>query len=247
MKMKPMYKYFISLLFLLFVCAGSAQVAGDTIRYTEKYGLRVGADLSRLVRSFLDDNYSGLELMADYRISKRFFIAGEIGTEENTVDEDFFNFTSSGSYIKVGFDYNTYENWYGMQNLIFVGMRYGFSTFSQTLNSYIVNNTNQYFDEGLIPGANPDLLREFDNLNAHWIEGVVGLKVELFNNLYLGASVRLNFLITDQASEVLPNLWVPGFNRVTQDSSIGLGYNYGLSYLIPIYRKKKGFIKKEEE
>jgi hypothetical protein len=42
------------------------------------------------------------------------YIAAEIGTEEKITDEDFFNFKSSGSYIKAGIDINSYENWYGM-------------------------------------------------------------------------------------------------------------------------------------
>jgi histidinol-phosphate/aromatic aminotransferase/cobyric acid decarboxylase-like protein len=32
------------------------------------------------------------------------------------------------------FDFNSFENWLDMENMIYVGMRYGVSSFSQTLN-----------------------------------------------------------------------------------------------------------------
>ena len=37
--------------------------------YKQRYGLRVGADLSRLVRPFFDKDYYGLELVGDYRLT----------------------------------------------------------------------------------------------------------------------------------------------------------------------------------
>ncbi len=242
MKHKHMLRFCISSICLLFFSIGWTQetVIKDTTKLSEKYGLRVGADLSKPLRTLFDDNYSGFELVGDYRISKNFYIAGELGTEENTTEEDLYNFTTNGSYIKLGFDYNTYNNWFGMQNLVTVGMRYGFSTFSQTLNSYNIYNTNQFFNEGNLPGNNTALLGEYSGLNGQWVEGVLGVKVELFSNLYLGATIRINFLVSDKEAEPFPNLWIPGFNRVNNDSNIGVGFNYTLSYLIPIYRKAKG-------
>ncbi len=242
MKMKLMFKYSISLFILLFstslLFSQEAKNSADTIVYKQKYGLRIGADLSRIARTFLDDNYeNGFEVVADYRVSRRFFIAAEIGNEQNTVDEEFFNFTSNGSYVRLGFDYNTYENWLGAQDAIFIGMRYGVSTFSQTINSFSINNRNQFFNEGDVLGSNEDLLREFSGLSAQWIEAVVGIKAELFSNLFLSLSFRINFLISDQAADEFPNLWSPGFNRISDNSNVGIGYNYTLTYLIPIFKK----------
>jgi hypothetical protein len=33
------------------------------------------------------------------------------------------------------------------------------------------------------------------------------------------------------------NLYIPGFNR-TYDGSFGVGFNYTVSYFIPLYKKK---------
>jgi uncharacterized protein DUF6048 len=207
----------------------------DTVKQgkTERYGVRVGVDLHRLTKSFYDKDYKGFEIVGDYRLTKKFYVAGELGNEKKTVNDDQVNFTTSGSYFKVGFDYNTYQNWLDMENMIYAGMRYGVSSFSQELNSYKVYNVNPYFGQTTVyPG------QKFDGLNASWIEVIGGIKAELFNNLYLGFSVRINYLVSDKQPENFDNLYIPGFNR-TYEGKFGVGFNYTLSYFIPLYKSKK--------
>ena len=247
-----MLRYFISIFFLLGCIVGHSQSKSidlqpkDTIVKKESYGLRVGADLSKLALSFFNDDYTGLELVGDYRLTQKLFLAAELGNEDRTKQEDLYNFTSSGSYIKAGVDYNTYQNWYGMDNTIFLGGRYAVSTFSQTLNDYSVFDSNRYWNaDGFADGQSPG--REFSGLNASWLELVFGTKVELFANIYLGASVRLGFLVTQKQSDEFPTLWIPGFNKVTDGSNFGASYNYSISYFIPLYKKVKKSAKKEVE
>ncbi|VXB02134.1 conserved exported hypothetical protein [Flavobacterium sp. 9AF] len=230
--MKFTLKYSFSLLIALFFLPVKAQ---DTIKkYPERYGLRVGIDLHRLAKSFYDDNYKGLEVEGAYRLTKKFYIAGELGNEEKTIDDDRLNFTTSGTYFKAGFDFNSYENWLDMENLIHIGLRYGFSSFNQQLNSYkIYDPANFYGVYTVYPNE------KFSGLNASWIEVVGGVKAKMFNNIYLGFSLRLNYLISDKKPENFDNLYIPGFNR-TYDGKFGAGFNYTLSYFIPIYKKNKG-------
>ena len=105
MKHQRMLKYFISgILLLVFAnIFGQNDVKpGDSVVYQQKYGLRVGGDLNKLVRSFVDDNYKGFEVNADYRITQNLYVAGELGTEEKTTDVEFFDAKTSGSYFKAG-------------------------------------------------------------------------------------------------------------------------------------------------
>ena len=232
--MKYMLKYIFSIALLCFSFAGTAQTK-DTAKvvYPERYGLRVGVDLHRLTKSLYDSNYKGLEVVADYRLSNRFYIAGEIGNEEKTVDDDRLNFTTKGTYFKVGFDYNSFENWLDMENMIYVGMRYGVSSHSQTLNTYKIYDPTNYYGETILTSG-----EKFDGLNASWLEVIGGIKAEIFNNVYLGFSVRLNYLVTNKKPDNFDNLYIPGFNR-TYDGKFGVGLNYSLSYFIPIYKKNK--------
>mgnify|MGYP003655191108 CR=1 FL=1 len=249
MKMQPMLKYIISTLFILLVSLGFSQSKPidlqpkDTVTKTEKYGVRVGIDLSKILKSTLDKNYTGLELVGDYRLKSNLYLAAELGNEKSTQQEDLYNFTASGSYLKLGVDYNTYENWFGMRNLIHIGGRYAYSSFSQTLNNYQLFSTDRYFeDSDFAAGSNVPV--EYKSLNASWLEAVLGTKVELFHNVYLGASVRLGLLITNKDPENFRNLWIPGFNKVTDNSKFGSSYNYSITYFIPLYKKKKEIRKK---
>ncbi|MFP2995056.1 DUF6048 family protein [Spongiivirga sp. MCCC 1A20706] len=243
-----MLRYFISILLIVTSFSAMSQeeapkieegklleTARDSVTEKDKYGLRFGIDLGRPVFTFLDDNYTGFEIVGDFRVSKKLYIATELGNEERTIDDNQLNFTAKGSYIKLGVDYNLYSNWFGMDNMIYAGGRYSFSTFSQTLNSYSLLNRNQVFEEELLvePGT------EFSSLNASWLELVFGAKVEMFNNFYMGASVRIARLFSNTEPDNFANLWIPGFNKVTNDSSFGVGFNYTLSYRIPIFKKDR--------
>ena len=203
----------------------------DTIIYKSSYGIRLGADISKLVLAGISNSYSGLEIVGDYRISKRFYVAAELGYEEQTSQEDYTNSTSKGSYARLGFNYNAYENWLDMNNEIFVGYRYGFSLFDQTLNSYTPNVNSTYF-----PANSINTPVTASSLNAHWSEFLFGLKVETFKNLFLGASVSYKVLMSSKEPENFKTLYAPGFNRIFE-SSTGFGFNYTVSYLIPFKKK----------
>ncbi|WP_282050892.1 DUF6048 family protein [Maribacter aquivivus] len=246
-----MSRYFINLLFLLITCSVLSQSKPidlnpkDTVEYKQSYGLGLGIDLSRIITGALDDNYKGFEIVADYRLTQNLYLAAELGTEEKTRQEDLYNFTTSGNYLKIGVNKNTYANWYGERNLIYMGGRLAFSTFDNTLNNYQYFDTNRYWSpDGFSNGS--DVPEKFSGLNATWIEGVFGTKVEVFSNLYMGASIRLGLILSQNEDERFPNLWIPGFNKVTWDSNFGIGYNYSISYFLPLYKKKNKIKKKIE-
>ena len=250
-----MLKYTFSLLLVLGFYFGQAQevktkdstiVKKDTVKpKTERYGLRLGVDLFKLSRSFYEKEYRGLELVGDFKITRKHYLAAEIGNENKTVDDDKLNFTTKGTYLKAGFDYNAYENWVGMHNMIYIGLRYGVSSFSQTLNSYSIYNPHPYF------GASPTIEsgQKYEGLSAQWIEVVAGLKAEIITNLYVGFSVRLNNLISSKGPDGFDTLYSPGFNR-TYGGNFGAGFNYTISYFVPIYKttlkaKEKKIAKKK--
>lgn len=231
MKKTDMLRYSISFfLFFVFFSVFSQEKEQDTTRYKDRYGLRVGVDLFTPVYSLFDEDTKGWEVVADYRISKRFWVAGEFGFKEHTTFEDYFNFTSKGTFFRIGGDFNAYKNFLGLENMIQVGLRYGYSSFSQTLNQYTINS-NPY-----LPLEINNIPVEYDNLNAHWIEGILGLKVEVLHNLYLGMALSGKVMISTKDAEGFKNLYAPGFNRIYVND-YGFGFNYTISYLFPFYRK----------
>ena len=229
-------RFYFNIFLVLLSFLGNAQEATEPKKDSiplkkERYGLRVGADLFRLTRSFYEKDYRGIELVGDFRLTRRYYLAAEIGNENKTVKETQLNFTTEGSYLKVGFDYNSYENWLNMENVISIGLRYGVSSFSQTLNSYQVYNPNPYFEEApvVIDGE------KFNGLTAQWIEVVAGMKAEVFNNIFIGFSFRLNRMVSQKLPNNFDNLYIPGFNR-TYNGDFGVGFNYTVSYFLPLFK-----------
>lgn len=237
--MKYTLQYVTSCFILLFCLQIEAQEevtkAIDSIKYSQKHGIRLGLDVSKLVRTAIDTGYSGFEINGDFRLTKKLYIAGEIGNEEKTTITDFLSVTAKGSYIKVGIDYNMFTNWLGMNNMIYSGFRTGFSTFSQTRNSYTTYSQNQFWQ----PQYTNTESKEFSGLSATWIELIFGVKAEVLNNLYFGINAQLKGSISNKSPDNFENLYIPGFNKTFDSGNFGVGYGYTISYLIPIFKKDK--------
>lgn len=197
----------------------------------EVYGLRIGTDLVKASRNFWDKNYTGFEIVADYRYNKQWYLAVETGFEKRYQQDDQLSYTTNGMFLKIGADKNFHKNWLGMDNLIYIGGRYAFSLHDQTLHSYRINTGNAYFDEQM---QYPEL--NSAGLTAHWLELVVGLKAEVLNNLYIGMNVRVKGLFYQKQPEGFENLYYPGFDQ-KYSGNIGVGFGYSVSYMIPFKKK----------
>lgn len=238
-------KFYISIICLAFATSAIAQessstennatdtAVNDTLVVKDKYGIRVGIDLFKPIYSALEDDFQGFELVADYRLTNKLYIAVELGYMDLYTQEDYMDFSTEGSYIKAGVNYNLYNNWVGMTNEIYLGLRYGFSPFTQTLHNYSPHFYGEYFDEVLISSET-----EYTGLTAHWAEFVIGIKVEIFNNLYMGGSIGFKKMITQTQPDNFLNMYIPGFERVYLNET-GFSFNYTLSYAIPLYKKAK--------
>lgn len=210
------------------------KTALDTIPNVERYGLRVGIDLVKPVRSFLEEGYKGFEISGDFRVSRHFFAAIELGNEQKDWEEPYVSSYTSGGYAKIGFDYNAYENWTGMENAINIGLRYGFSTFSQELTQYRIYTSTTVF-----PSEVYEVSESFSGLTGHWAELMVGIKTEVLRNLYLSLNLQLKLKLSETEPDNFANLYIPGFNRTYDYSKFGVGYGYSVSYLIPIFKKTR--------
>jgi hypothetical protein len=119
-----------------------------------------------------------------------------------------------------------------MNNAIYLGMRIGNSFFKQKVNEYEPYQINHYWTTEII--KNGPEIREQDALSARWVEFIAGIKVKMINNLYMGFSIRLNRLMNDTRPDNFDNLYIPGFNKKTDENVWGAGFNYTLTYSIPV-------------
>ncbi len=208
------------------------QVKDSIPKIKKKYGIRLGIDISQPIIALFEKNkHKSLEIIGDIRIKSKYYIAAELGHENKDIQEDFFAYTTSGTFLKVGVNRNFYENWGTMNNEIFVGARYGTSLFKHTLTQYTPNATLNYFKT--VPNNKETT---FKNLSAHWAELILGVKVETFKNLFLGMNAQFKIMIGSKQPDNFKNMYVPGFRKVSSNN-LGFGFTYTISYLIPIIKK----------
>ena len=64
----------------------------------------------------------------------------------------------------------------------------------------------------------------------------MGIKVETFNNLFIGFSFSYKIMLNLEHPDNFKSLYVPGFNTVFETET-GFGFNYTVSYTIPFFSK----------
>ncbi len=223
-----MWKYLISILCM-------AQPVLSQVKLEEpkrQVFIRFGVDVSRLGLNALSDyNHSGFEMSLDTEIKFRYFPTVEIGVNNLSHHTKVMNYQSEGNYFRIGLDYNilNYRQRFD-RNLFFVGARYGSTTFSQQISNVIL--TNEWGSVAL------DFAPE--NLSAHWVEAVIGLRGEIFKNFYMGYTIRIKQMISHtQYGDFVPN-WIPGYGKGSRIRTLGMSYS--LFYAIPIKNPKPDFM-----
>mgnify|MGYP003307584992 CR=1 FL=1 len=236
MKKQDILKFFISVaIIILFSEKNFSQTENDSVVVKNKYGIRIGLDFSKQIR-MLTENYKGLSLYGDVKIKERLFIVSELGSDEKELRTDNLRSKFSGNYIKAGLNYNLYNNLPGLNNEIYVGFRFATSKFKSEISEYIIYNKDRFWSQDPI----------FDNiinkgLNANWVELIIGINSELVNNLFMGLSLRLNRMLNQKKPENFTNLYIPGFNKVTENNNFGTGLTYScLLYTSPSPRDQRG-------
>ena len=228
-----MLRYIISFFILIDVISVFSQEEKDSI-FKSTYGMKIGIDLSKQIRMLTEPDYKGIVVIGDYRLLDKLFLAFEMGTEEKFIENEVLSFNTKGSFIKIGANYNVFNNFENLENEIYVGFRVSSSKFDHQLNSFTIYSKDQYWNQNKIENT-----EFFKDLSATWFELIFGFNAEVFNNTYMGLSLRLKRLLSQKEPTNFRNLYVPGFNKVLENNKVGVGLTYTVQFQIPIYKKKK--------
>ncbi len=216
---------YIFILLLISPISGFGQKKKEVWRYE---GPRIGIDLSRfLLPSIQKATKAGFEIQADYPYKGNWFPTVEAGYLSVDDNKDAFHYTNKGPYARIGADLNInkFESLTD-GDLVFVGVRYGFSRFTQETTS--ANYTNYW---GTLQTSFPK-----KNLSAHWGELVFGLKGELLPNIFFGWTVRAKIpIFTSKDPNVIPYV-IPGLGYTA--SEVPFDFSITVSYRIPLIRTK---------
>ncbi|TRX72428.1 DUF6048 family protein [Carboxylicivirga sp. M1479] len=230
-----MLKYLLSLSILL-LCTGSwAQKTDEELSKEEKKlankgepGLAFGLDLAPFINHLFSNERFGVEANVRYTINRKWQAVGEIGYENVDMDTEQMNYTSDGSFARVGVDYNIFRvEEVGNNDNILLGVRYGASIQEHSCPRYTVEevywgNVNGSFSPSTVA--------------SHWGEFVFGLRSEVLKNFYMGWTVRFKTILNVGADNELEPYSVPGYGR--RDRPTNMGFTYTLEYQIPFKKDK---------
>lgn len=193
-------------------------------------GIRVGVDAITTGKNYWQDNFTGFEYVADVDFY-RYFLVAEVGKWGKTITAQDRVYENDGRYFRIGADVNFLVN-DPSRNVFFLGMRYARGNFSETLQH---TETNPAWNDQIVVLTNNDI-------KSRWLELTGGLKVKIWEWLWLGYTGRFKFALKTSGEGQLIPYDVPGYGRTFNNSY--WGFNYYLLMRLPV-RKLPEVVKKE--
>ena len=233
--MKRTLKYTSGLLLLILLCSDLiAQQQGERIR-----GPRIGYDLASLTLLYFEPERMIYTFSIDYEAWQDIYPVIEFGYQNVVIEHDNYRYGSSGIFGRGGVDINLlkYEQT-NVYEMFYAGFRYGIAYMTHQADDIYVRD--DYF--GDFSGGSI----EENQLNAHWISFVGGIRVEVFRNFFMGWSVLANFKLMQVEDANMEPYNIPGFGQGNKKASLII--NYTVAYRIPLQRyKPRKIIKKKSE
>jgi hypothetical protein len=199
-------------------------------------GMYIGVDIFGIGNKLLGGDMMSSDVSLTVNIKNKYMPTVEVGMGQvdATSDND-INFKTKSPYFKIGADYNFMAKKVQKFGFLYGGLRYGFCPMKFDV-------TNVTTDDGTPPlqdyiwNESVDYSHTGQKVNMHWMEFVVGVKVNIIKNFMMGWSVRLKYKLAETKSEFGVPDQVPGFGEY---GSSALGVTYNLIYRIPVKSKKK--------
>lgn len=186
-------------------------------------GITLGANIGRFADYIFKPERESYEGSLSINLSNKYFGVIEGGYSEIDLVHNKYNYISYGSFARIGIESNMLKKY--PSDFLGIGLKLGRAEFRHQATNVLINAPRWESNINI-----PKL-----EYITYWVEASLGVKGEVFKNVYLGWSgiVRVkvsggedsNFLIYD----------IPGFGNGTK--TINLGINYYIYYQIPFNRK----------
>ena len=240
--MQKTFAYISSLLLCLFVVPIEAQKTKKAVEVDNTplfNGLTIQVDAASLLGSVLStgETYS-YEAGAQVDLKHKYFPVFELGYGgANKISNNNIDFKTNSLFGRLGVDINLLSKKKDSKptsNLFLVGLRLGMSSFPYSISNAII--TDNYWHGSEVNNYQNEIT------NKIWYEIAAGVKVEVAKNFFMGWTVRIKNLISqDVAGQVAP-WYIPGYG-INNGTSYGI--NYTLGYKLQIPTKVKVLSKKE--
>ena len=135
-------------------------------------------------------------------------------------------YQNSGTYFRIGADVNFLRK-DPDHNMFFLGVRYGFSSFHESLTYHETLPLYGYVPHTV---SNP-------SVTGNWAELTTGLRVKVWKQFWVGYTARMKFAATTkgQTPDMSP-YDMPGYGPVQQ--APWWGFNYQVFWRFPIRKEK---------
>jgi hypothetical protein len=181
---------------------------------------RIGVDVARLASNFIYKDKIGYEMQFDYLLRGNNYFVFETGIGKNTVDYSNLKYDNNGAFLKLGIDKNVIDIVNDKDyDIFFIGIRYGVGFGKRDSVTFF---TPSYF------GPPSEGGKPAESYLIHWGELTVGLRVEIFRQVFVGWNARIKFLLNSGEFQELAPSYVPGYGA--GDKSTVAGGNFYISY-----------------
>lgn len=185
-------------------------------------GLRIGTDAISLVKTQIQDNFQGYEINADVDIH-RYILSFDYGSWRRNLGGDSSRYENDGRYWRAGIDANFLTR-DPDRNVFFIGLRYGRSSYSETLSVRPLDTSWGVMDRTY---TNTDL-------KTRWFELAAGLKVKIYKFIWFGYTGSMKFGLKKNEDAEMLSYDVPGYGNVSRENT--WGFTYQIFFRIP-FRK----------
>lgn len=205
-------------------------------------GASIGVDVFGVGSSLFGGDYLSSEVQLVANLKNKFLPTLEIGFgTTDTWNETGIHYKSSAPYFRIGADYNTMSKKKEKNSYLFVGLRYGMSSFKYDVRSLPMNDpiwggsiSNPSLEDGIWGGASAPFDHSDLKATVQWFELVVGVKVQIYKNFSMSWAARMKYKISNSASEYANPWYVPGYGTYKSNN---IGVTYSLIYKLPIKTK----------
>lgn len=199
-------------------------MSADTAVVAPLYGgLSVGADVFGVIGRFLLYDFTSAEVSLNADFRNKFFPVVEVGfgTIDMTDETYSIHYKSAAPYARIGLDYNLMAK-KQTENYLFAGLRYGFSAFKYDV---AAPDMSDEVWGGTIPFSYSGV-----RSSAHWMEMLLGIKVKIVRNFFMGWTARFKFRFSAKETLNTTPWYIPGYG---DNKSSNFGFTYNLIYQLP--------------
>jgi Domain of unknown function (DUF6048) len=213
----------------LILCMLTVNVEAQKVKKTDNTyqtplfnGLTIQADIASIISSLLStgETYS-YEAGAQIDLKHKFYPIIEMGfAGANKTATNNINFKTDGLYGRVGVDLNLLtpkKDEKPTTNLFLAGVRLGMSSFPYNISNAVI--TDDYW------GGSQSISYSDKIATKIWYEIVIGMRVEVTKNIFMGWTVRNRSLLSQNVSGEVAPWFIPGYGTNAEN-------NWGISYVI---------------